>query len=94
MRSRYPVLQFIIIVLKILAVLIALAGLVMSIYVMTGQSVTFFEIASSFSVFAGIMGILGSLITGVLIFASAELMQCLIDIERNTRKTARLLNTN
>ncbi|MEQ4490037.1 MAG: hypothetical protein AAC990_06755 [Dehalococcoides mccartyi] len=94
MRSRYPALQIIIIVLKILAVLITLTGIVISIGIMVGASIISFDIATSFGVFAGIMGILGSLITGVLIFASAELMQCLIDIERNTRKTARLLNTN
>ncbi|RAL69545.1 hypothetical protein C1G86_0537 [Dehalococcoides mccartyi] len=39
------------------------------------------------------MGILASLLQGILIYATAELLQCFIDIERNTRKTTHLLNT-
>jgi hypothetical protein len=92
-KSRYPALQLVIKVIKILAILITLAGIIASTTIMAGDGLIHIDSATAFSVFAGMLGILASLLQGILIYATAELLQCFIDIERNTRKTTHLLNT-
>jgi protein-S-isoprenylcysteine O-methyltransferase Ste14 len=82
---RYPALRIIAVVLKILAVITAIAGLVggLSFTSLTGSS--YLPYAGALS---GLAVILGGLCYALFLWASAEMINVALDIEENTRRAA------
>ena len=82
---RYPALKVLSIFYKVCAVLIALGGVV-ALVVAVVQAFTVEETSiRSAVILVQLGGFVGSLFVAVTLYASGELVQLLIDIERNTR---------
>jgi len=83
--SRYPALRIISVILKILAVVAVLGAVLSALSAMSLPSS--FGIGLAGSVVGGFIVILG-LCYGLFLWASAEMIHVLIDIEENTRRSA------
>ena len=81
MERRYPALRAISLIYKVLAVLAFLAGLAIGV----AQAIKGEPLRAVFSIALGI-------IYAIFLWAGAELILVLLDIEQNTRKTAELLS--
>jgi hypothetical protein len=82
---RYYALRIISIFLRILAVIVLIAGIVISAYMYSQGN------RDSTSKYLLTAGIIGSIAGGIIIFANGELIKLFIDVEANTRATE--LNT-
>ena len=84
---KYPALKILSIVYKVLAVLIAVGGLV-TLVIAFVAAVTLEETSVRYaSILMQLGGFVGSVFAAVTLYAFAELIQLLIDIEFNTRRT-------
>lgn len=95
-KEKFAALRFLAGVIRVIAILSTLSGYVFSITLLAGGSFldSLSQIPASFTGlgFVGFaLGVLFSTTFGVLIYAYGDFIQCIIDIEHNTRQTA--LNT-
>jgi len=88
--SRYPALRIIAVILKILAVITAIAGVVggLSLGSLTGPG--YLPNSGAISGLAMFGGLLLGLCYALFLWASAELINVVLDIEENTRQAATL----
>ncbi len=79
MNRRYPALTSISMFLKIIAVAIIIGGLGFSLWFLMQSD------RAGLSRLISIAVMIGSLLVGILVYAHAELISCIMDIEYNTR---------
>ena len=91
MESKYPVLHVISIFLKVISIIIIVAGIGGGIALVAAASTSHSSILTFGSGIVGVAEIVVAFIIGILLYARAELLDCFVDIELNTRATA--LNT-
>ena len=81
-RSRYPVLRLIAVVLKVLAAIVAVFGVLGSLIAIGGANSGLGMLSGALG---ALVGLVVSLIWGLALWAWAELINVLVDIEHNTR---------
>lgn len=87
---KFGALRFVVGLIKFLAIVTAIGGYVISAMIMAA-GIRFSFVAGATTLF-GILGIIASTLVGIFIYANADLIQCVIDIEHNSREAAN--NTN
>lgn len=86
MESKYPFLHVISICLKIVSVIVVLAGISIMVVILAKSTSPQSTITSSDAIH-GLELMIASIIAGIIIYAYAELIDCFVDIELNTRAT-------
>lgn len=87
--DRYPALRIIAVILKVLAVLTALGGLLGGIAFGSIPASSYFPTGSgTISLLAIFGGLLAGLCYALFLWASAEMINVVLDIEENTRRAA------
>jgi quaternary ammonium compound-resistance protein SugE len=89
-EEKFPALRFFVGLIKTIAILSAILGYVVSGMFIAGgvHSSLFSGVFTEFKIVTGIIGILISTTIAVLIYSYADFIQCVVDIEHNTRQTA------
>ena len=85
---RYPALRIIAVVLKVLAVITAIAGLVGGLSFSSLTAPSYFPNAGAISGLAMLGGLMLGLCYALFLWASAEMINVALDIEENTRRAA------
>ncbi|APV43589.1 hypothetical protein Dform_00226 [Dehalogenimonas formicexedens] len=89
-REKFAALRFLSLLIKVIAVITGITGCVGAILTISGVSTVLGKptgLQNAFGVIGtGIFGILVSIIVAVLIYSWGDFIQCIIDIEHNTRK--------
>ena len=86
MGSKYPFLHLISIVLKVFSFIIMIAGVWFCVVILSKANSSESIITNSEVIYA-LAGMVASVIVGIIIYAYAELIDCFVDIELNTRAT-------
>lgn len=81
MNDRYPALQFVATILKVMGALVGLAGILFFLYALShiGSKTGFPQV---------VLFVFCAALTGISVFAFGNLIELLMDIERNTRESA------
>ena len=87
MESKYTVLHFLSVCLKVFSIIIVGAGIGIGIALVAASSTSSLSILKWGSGIFGAVEIVVVFIVGILIYANAELIDCFVDIEANTRGT-------
>ena len=93
MDKRYPALSTVSSLLKTISIIVIVVGVGSSVW-LTIMGKQLFGAASQWSLAIGVIGILLSVVAGVLIYALGDLFRCMMDIESNTRKKGRVTATS
>lgn len=88
--QKFAALRMLSALIKAIAILVAILGYVLSGIAISGSfnSIGSTLIIKGSAVASGLIGIVFSTIIGILIYAYGDFIQCVIDIEHNTRQTA------
>jgi hypothetical protein len=84
----YPALRIIAVILKVLAVITAIAGVVGGLSLSSFTGASYFPNAGAISALATLGGLLAGLCYALFLWASAEMINVVLDIEENTRRAA------
>ena len=86
---RYPALCMVASIFRFISIFVILTGLGISFWILyEGQYNMVFGVWSKLIV---VGGLIGSVIAGIVLYASGDLLRCLMDIEENTRKKEQAL---
>jgi len=85
---QYPALRIIAVILKILAVVTAVGGILSALAAGSVPATPYFPSGGAISALIVLVGILAGLCSALFLWASAEMIYVLLDIEENTRRVA------